>query len=90
MNLNKYSLKLRPDFWLTEFLKLHHPVLRLRPQFCSLRLKNTERCIYLEIGEGFFLIRDLFGRKPSVLCPFRLLEADILSRGINSSFLSES
>ena len=40
MNLNKYSLKLRSDFWLTEFLKLHHPVLRQHPEFCSLRLKK--------------------------------------------------
>ena len=45
---------------------------------------NLNICFYLTT------VRDLFGRKPSVLWPFLLLEAEILSSGINSSFLSKS
>ena len=55
-------------------------------QGCRVETKT----LLFQVGDAFFTIRDLLRPKPSVLCPFLSFEAEMLSSGIKSSFLSLS
>lgn len=53
-------------------------------------MSRVAKLITFQTIDEFLVIRSLLGRSPSVLCPFLSFEAEILSSGIKSSFLSLS
>jgi len=53
-------------------------------------MSRFAKLITFQTIDEFLVIRGLLRRSPSVLCPFLSFEAEILSSGIKSSFLSSS